>query len=279
LKIFDEISEVKLKDTKHRMVLKGWGEAVADGIELNRIVYNSEGIPVKGYIAKPVNITGKLPLIIWNRGGDEKNGLLDDFLAFGILGEIASWGYIVAASMYRDADEFGGADVNDVINLMNLASGIKDSDGINIGMEGWSRGGMMTYLALTKTDKVKCAITVAGLANLKRNFLINNYLDKKFEELFPEKSGFDREKEIRKRSAVDIFRDINTSTSLLMMHGTADDKVSFEDSLELYEQLNSVSASAKYEIEIIEDGDHYLSRHKQFVSEKRRKWYGKYLKI
>ncbi len=69
-------------------------------------------------------------MIIWNSGGNRKEGLIDDFLAQGIYGEIASWGYVVLASQYREEDEFGGKDVNDVLNLVPIADGISFCDSV-----------------------------------------------------------------------------------------------------------------------------------------------------
>ena len=102
-----------------------------------------------------------------------KKGLLDDFLATGILGEISSSGYVVVASQYRDDDEFGGKEINDVLNLLKLGMSVESFDGENIGVEGWSQGGMMTYQLLTKINFLKCAIIVAGLADLESNFQRN----------------------------------------------------------------------------------------------------------
>ncbi len=63
-------------------------------------------------------------------------------------------------------EEFGGADVDDVLNLIPLLGSFPQADTSRIGMYGRSRGGMMTYIALTKTDRIAAAIVDAGEANL-----------------------------------------------------------------------------------------------------------------
>jgi dienelactone hydrolase len=74
---------------------------------------------------------------------------------------------VVVGSQYRGAagsegkDEFGGADLNDVMNLLPLLEALPNADPSRIGMAGFSRGALMTYLALTKTDRIKAAV-VAG---------------------------------------------------------------------------------------------------------------------
>ncbi len=68
--------------------------------------------------------------------------------------EFVSNGFVVVASQYRGADggegkeEYGGADIADVLNLIPLAKSLGYADMKNVFMFGNSRGGMMTYLAL-----------------------------------------------------------------------------------------------------------------------------------
>ena len=106
--------ELSLSDIQKKLVISGWGSEVYENTIVKKIFYESDGLSVQGYFASPVNLQNKLPLIIWNRGGYGNDGKIDDFLAKGMFGEIASWGYTVLASNYREKDEFGGSDVNDI---------------------------------------------------------------------------------------------------------------------------------------------------------------------
>ncbi|MFA7361950.1 MAG: hypothetical protein WC139_13035, partial [Candidatus Kapaibacterium sp.] len=82
---FKEIKEVNLPSSERNLLEKGWGADVLNNVTVSKIVYNSDGYNVDGYIAEPNNSESKkYPLILWNRGGDEKSGRLDDFLAAGI---------------------------------------------------------------------------------------------------------------------------------------------------------------------------------------------------
>ena len=129
--------------------------ALLDKVDVRSITYLSDGLKVKGYLAAPKEGT-KLPCVIYNRGGNRSFGALNDEEAVRLLGRIASWGYVVAASEYRGnqggegREEFGGADVDDVLNLIPLLESTPQADASRIGMYGWSRGGMMTYEALTR---------------------------------------------------------------------------------------------------------------------------------
>jgi|WetSurMetagenome_2_1015567.scaffolds.fasta_scaffold300967_1 dipeptidyl aminopeptidase/acylaminoacyl peptidase len=274
-----DLKEVKLAESEHKLLENGWGYEIANNIETYEFFYNSDDESVKGYLSFPKDNKDKLPVIIWNRGGDNKSGLLDDFLASGILGEIASWGYIVFASQYRKKDEFGGKDINDVLNLIDEAKKYKFSDEDKIGMEGWSRGGMMSYLTLTKTQEIKCCIVVAGLSNLIRNESENNKLAKVYENHF----GVDDEEEFarrkKNRSAIFWADKINKNTNILFIHGTADDKISAEDSIEMYKRLSELNVDTKYELKLINNGDHYLRKDRKNISKVRKNWFDSYLKI
>jgi len=98
------------------------------------------------------------PVVIFNRGGNRNFSPLNIGTLILYSSKLAAQGYIVLGSNYREQDEFGGADINDVLNLMETAKEIETADTNNIGMFGWSRGGIMTYLALKYSDKIKTAI-------------------------------------------------------------------------------------------------------------------------
>ena len=124
------------------------------------LTYLREGLAIRRIPAKP-KAPGKYPCIIYNRGGNREFGAL--VLAHGAitLGQIAKEGFVVIASQYRGnggsegKEEFCGRDINDVTTLPEVLKEIEGADTENIGMYGWSRGGMMTYLASTKMTNIK----------------------------------------------------------------------------------------------------------------------------
>ena len=158
---------IELSEQKQKMIVSGWGNHTLDKSIVEKITYVSDGLKVSGYIAFPKDDSKKYPCIIWCRGGIGNAGAIDKFTARGIYGQLASWGYCVFASQYRGNDggeghdDFGGDDLNDVLNLIPLAQEIPQANNDVWGIEGWSRGGMMTYLTLTKTNLFKAAIAVS----------------------------------------------------------------------------------------------------------------------
>ncbi|MEP6713809.1 MAG: hypothetical protein ABJA37_15390, partial [Ferruginibacter sp.] len=98
-------------------------DSVLSETTLQKITYLSDGLKISGYVAKPKDINKKYPCLIYCRGGNRDFGSLTSFEQFYIQ-RMAAWGYIVIASQYRGGpdsegkDEFGGADINDVLNLL-----------------------------------------------------------------------------------------------------------------------------------------------------------------
>jgi dipeptidyl aminopeptidase/acylaminoacyl peptidase len=144
--------------------------AILAHVHIQAITYLSDGLRIKGYLVAPNHGT-HLPCVIYNRGGNRDFGKWTDESVALELAKIARWGYVVVASQYRGTagsegrDEFGGAEVNDVLTLITLLESYPQADASRIGMYGWSRGGLMTYLALARTDRVRAAVIGAGLTD------------------------------------------------------------------------------------------------------------------
>ena len=272
--------EIILSENQKKFIESGWGNSVLNETVVNKIIYSSDGLDVNGYSAYPLNAektNRKYPLIIWNRGGSRKDGMIDEFLAKGIFGEMASWGYVVLASQYRREDEFGGNDVNDILNLFPVAENIIFCDVKNIGMEGWSRGGMMTYRVLSLTDKVKCAVIISGLADLFRSEESNDELANVYFNLFGTEDEGEYISRKKKRSAVQFADKINKDSKILLIHGKEDDKVSHKDSVDMFKLLEENGVYS--ELKLIENGDHYLRKNRREISEIRKKWFDRYLMV
>jgi dipeptidyl aminopeptidase/acylaminoacyl peptidase len=267
--------DIHLPESQQKLVKSGWGDAALNDVKVKKILYSSDGIKVEGYLAHPNNVNRVYPLIIWNRGGSREEGKIDPFLAYGMYGEIASWGYVVLASQYREDDEFGGEDVNDILNLIPVAEGFDYCDTSRIGMEGWSRGGMMAYKVLTKTGRIKCCIIISGLSNLFRSEEQKSGLSEIYFKLFGSENESEYYRQKMQRSAVHFADKINKSTHILLIHGTSDKQISHEDSEDMYELLRKNGIDS--DLVLIKGGDHYLRKHRKELVEIRKNWFGKFL--
>lgn len=274
--------EIKLNDSQNKMIASGWGQYVLDNTITEKITYLSDGLKVKGYISYPIDKSKKYPCVIWNRGGIGNIGTIDLFTARGLFGQIASWGYVVFATQYRGndggegKDEFGGEDVNDVLNLIPLADEIENADTSKWGIEGWSRGGMMTYLALTKTNIFNCAIVNGGIADLRCSSEESPFMRRLYEVTMGKYNGKEFYEKCESRSIVKFADKLAKGTPILIIHGTADERVLPHDSIDLSYKL--LELKTPFRLVMLEDGDHFMKKHRKEVDEMRRMWFEKFLK-
>jgi dipeptidyl aminopeptidase/acylaminoacyl peptidase len=256
-------------------------KSALDQVEIQVITYVSDGLKVKGYIATPR--TGmKLPCVVFNRGGNREFGALTDFEAAIILGRIASWGYVVAASQYRGnaggegKEEFGGRDVDDVLNLIKLLNSLPQADAKRIGMYGWSRGGMMTYQALARTDQVAAAIVGAGVTDafdmVKRRPEMESAV---LSELVPNYAE-DKDSALAARSAMYWPEKLHKTTPILILHGSADWRVDPSQALRLVQKLYELKRPVRFVF--FEGGDHNLSEHRAEVNRIVKDWLDHYVR-
>ena len=281
-KIIIERDKLNLSATQDKMIRSGWGDASVDSATVEKITYLSDGLKVKGYIAYPNDNSKNYPCVIWCRGGIGNAGVIDSFNAQGIFGQLASWGYVVLSTQYRGNDggeghdDFGGNDLNDVLNLFDVAEEIPQADTSVWGIEGWSRGGMMTYLALTKTDKFKAAVVTGGIANLRCNADESRFMKKLYETTIGKYGSDNFDERCRSRSIVGFADKLAKSTPMLIMHGTDDERVLPHDSIDLSYKL--LEHNIPFRLVMLEGGDHFLKKHRKEVDRQRKDWYEKYLK-
>ena len=273
---------IELSKQQQKMISSGWGSDVLQKSDVEKIVYTSDGLKVSGYIAYPKDDSKKYPCIIWCRGGIGNAGVIDKFTARGIYGQLASWGYCVFASQYRGNDggeghdDFGGDDLNDVLNLIPLADEIPQANKDVWGIEGWSRGGMMTYLSLTKTNIFKAAVVLGGIANLRCNSDESKFMRRLYEHTMGRYGEEEFKSRCETRSIVNFPEKLSKTTPLLMIHGNEDNRVLPHDSLDLSYKL--LDLKIPYRLVMLEGGDHFLKSHRKEVDEMRKNWFEKYLK-
>ena len=250
-------------------------------VKIEKILYESDGLNIVGYLVTPNN-SGSYPCIIYNRGGNKEFGKLTPKKAVFILARAASWGYVVAASQYRGNDggegkeEFGGKDVNDVLNLIPLFDQIKNADTSKMGVYGWSRGGMMTYLALTKTNRFKAAVVGGGASDLR---MVMETRKDTFETVYfnniPDYAK-DKAHALNQRSAINQVESISKTTPILMLHGTSDWRIVPEMALDLSKAF--IKNSIPHRLVLFEGGDHSLSEFRNEVDNMAKDWFDSYLK-
>jgi dipeptidyl aminopeptidase/acylaminoacyl peptidase len=244
------------------------------------IAYLSGGLRVKGYLARP-KASGPHPCVIYNRGGNREFAAITPDTVARLLCRIAGWGYVVAASQYRGnaggegREQFGGQDVEDVLNLIPLLEREPDADASRIGMYAGSRGGMMTYLALTRSARMRAAVVRCGVSDLTDWREERNDMQQVFAELIP---GFDPAdaRSLIERSAVYWPEKLCKSTPLLLLQGTADWRVNPLASLRFAEAL--FKARHPFRLVLLEGSDHALSEHLAERDRLAREWFDRFVR-
>ncbi|WP_196896219.1 alpha/beta hydrolase family protein [Aureivirga marina] len=230
-----------------------------DKIDFHVISYKSDEHIVSGIIAEPKK-EGKFPVIIFNRGGNKEIGnrakMKTLFSMIHASSKLVQEGYIVIASCYREQDEFGGNDINDVLYLTETVKEIDKADSDKIGMFGWSRGGMMTYLSLKMSDKIKTAVVGNGVSDLKETIQERPMMEAKVYALLIPDYFKNKEQELKNRSVIHWTEELNKESNLLILYGTKDKRVNPKQAEILAEKLREIN----YNFEIKKfDTDHKFS--------------------
>jgi dipeptidyl aminopeptidase/acylaminoacyl peptidase len=281
----EEVEAAKLESQRHTTPLvyltREEFEARAKGaeqIDCRRIRYLSDSLQVVAYLWKPKSVPAqKLPLIIFNRGGNREFGKVLPSNPFRLL---AVDGFVVVASQYRGNDggegkeEFGGADVRDVINLIPLAESLGYVDTKNVFMLGWSRGGMMTALALKQGMKVNAAAVGGPLTNLlterARRPLLGTFVWSQLMPGYAERS----EEVLRERSA--LFWPEQIRAPLLILQGGADWRVDPAETLAFAQALQRVGAT--YELVVYAGDDHGITVNRDDSNRRIVQWFRKHMR-
>ncbi|AYN05758.1 S9 family peptidase [Flavobacterium sp. 140616W15] len=214
-----------------------------DSLNFHSINYTSfDNLKLRGFLIEPKK-KGVYPVLIYNRGGNGNFGAVKSGFLTEFLSKIANEGYIVIGSQLRGTsvsegeDEFGGKDVNDVLNLFDIIDQLPNADKKRIGVFGWSRGVMTNFLMLKKTNRIKTNIAIAGQADLyqtKRPEMFGVY-----RERIP---GYAKDSvtALKSRSSLLAIDSIqNKNVSHFIIQGNKDVKVDVNNAFAFYSKLDS----------------------------------------
>ena len=190
------------------------------------------------------------PVLVAIYGGPGKNTVMDQFEGKTYLWHqlMVQNGYIVVSvdprgTQYRGKDfkhatymQLGKLETEDFISTAKFLQGLPFVKKDRINMQGWSFGGYMTSLCMTKgSDVYHAGIAVAPVTNWK-------YYDSIYTERFlrtpaENKSGYED------NSPVNFAGQMKGP--FLLIHGSADDNVHYQNSMDFAEAL--IQANKKFE--------------------------------
>jgi len=213
------------------------GDYIDDEVVIFRLRYKSDQYEVIGYVAAPYDyLDHEYPILIYTRGGHLYVGMQTP----ETIGWIASRGYIVLGSQYRGVaggtgmEQFGGDDINDVLRLIDISESLTFAQQGGVYMAGDSRGGMMTYIAIRKDDRIRAAAVWAAISNSFDLFNDRRDMRSVFTSLV---GGTPDElpEEYERRSAVLWANEL--TIPILIGHGTSDWRVRYSQSTNMAEAL------------------------------------------
>ena len=138
---------------------------------------SADGTVVHGFVVKPTGAPGGVPVptVLWIHGGPD----VQDSTAFNPDWQLlAARGYLVLAANPRGSrgygtafatailGERGGKDYEDVIAMVDAAVAAGLADPNRLGVGGWSYGGYLTNVIVTRTKRFKAAFSAASDSNL-----------------------------------------------------------------------------------------------------------------
>lgn len=216
---------------------------------MERATYDSDGLKVYAYLYRPAHPMRKMPVVVFNRGSYTR----DDFSPEVLMPahRLAEQGYLVIAPMLRGSggaeghDEMGGADLDDIFNILPVLRDLGYADVDRLFLYGESRGAIMTMMALRKGFPAKAA-AVYGLTTDFSHLIGEGAPGRALApQIWPDFA--DHEAQIvADRSSIQWPQDIHAP--VLLMNGADDDSVSPVDAMRLAEKLSELHKPFKLKI-------------------------------
>ena len=221
--------------------------ARADGrYVFEQFTYASDGLTVGAYLYRPRNRGDRRrPVIVYNRGSYTRPaGFAGEMLV--MANRFAEAGFIVVAPHYRGSnswqgrDEMGGADLNDLMNIEPVLARIDGAHASRVYLAGESRGGMMVYQALRDRFPARAAAVWGAFTDLEALIAPGAPQERIAPQIWPDIEQ-NREAIVTRRSAIRWADRIRTP--VLIMHGTADEDIPYQQSQRMAEELKRVGTT------------------------------------
>lgn len=210
----------------------------------------SEGVELNGYMIKPADFdpNKKYPVLMYVYGGPGSQNVANSWNHNYWFDFLAQHDYLVVCvdnrgTGFRGAEfkkmtylQLGKYEIIDQIEAAKWLGKQSYVDEDRIGLWGWSYGGYMASLAITKgADVFKSTIAVAPVTNWR--FYDTIYTERYLRTPQENPEGYDNNSPIN-------FAD-KLKGNFLLVHGTADDNVHFQNSVMFSEAL--IQANVPFE--------------------------------
>ena len=243
-----------------------------------------DGTEIHGFLVKPIGYQNGVsyPTILWIHGGPvaqfehsyrfEPQLFAANGYAVLMINPRGSSGYGQEFSEVLFAD-WGNKDFEDVMAGVDYAidRGIADPDQLGVG--GWSYGGILTNYVITKSDRFKGAISGASETLYRSNYGHDHY------QLYWEKElGLPWETP-EKWERISPFNDVaNVTTPTLWIGGAEDWNVPILGSEQMYQAMRRIGIETQL---VVYPGEHHGIRRPSFQKDRYERyldWFDTYVK-
>jgi dipeptidyl-peptidase-4 len=144
--------------------------------------------------------------------------------------------------------EFGAIELQDQLTALDqLLAQYPQLDGNRLAIWGWSNGGSMTLYAMTHSQRFKAGVAVAPVTNQENYDTI--YTERYMGLLKDDKAGY---------AQSDVTKSADKlHGALLLVHGTSDDNVHFQNSIQMINAL--INAEKPFQLMIYPNKTHSIS--------------------
>ncbi|MGD1840794.1 MAG: S9 family peptidase [Thermonemataceae bacterium] len=213
---------------------------------------NKEGTALNAWMIKPADFdeNKKYPVLMFVYGGPGSQQVLDSWDTFNYFWyqHLAAQGYVVACvdnrgtggrgAAFRQATykQLGKLETEDQIAAAEYLAGLDYVDEERMGIWGWSYGGYMAALCITKGAEVfKTAISVAPVVSWR--FYDTIYTERYLQRPQDNPEGYDDNSPLNHAEKL--------KGNYLLVHGTGDDNVHFQNAVVLQDAL--IKANKQFE--------------------------------
>ena len=221
----------------------------------------TDNADLNAWIIKPPNFdkNKKYPLFMFLYGGPGSQQVLNKYGSsnFYWYQMLAQKGYVVACVDNRGTGgkgsefkkmtykELGKYETIDQIDAAKYFGNLEYIDKERIGIQGWSYGGYMSSLAITKgAETFKLAVAIAPVTNWR--YYDNIYTERYMQTPQENASGYDDNSPINHVEKL--------KGKYLLVHGTADDNVHVQNTYEMTSAL--VRANKQFDLFVYPDKNH-----------------------
>lgn len=248
-------------------------------IDTYEIKYLSDGLMITGYISKPKD-GQSYPALVYNRGGNRNFGAHSE-RSLTHQRNLAAHGFVVLSTQLRGNmfsqgnDEFGGKDLNDILQLIKIAKSLSFVSPKKIGVYGVSRGGLNTYQISRLTDDIAATVVVGAPVDPR---LSHSYRPQMYHKVHLQLIGdtLKHKEKYDYRSPILWASEINEP--IFIMHGSADNKVRLDKSAQLMKNEFDKIGKRDFKYKVYDGGNHSLSSHAEERDADAVAWFNEYLR-